>query len=155
MGCPDFSGEWDMDLQRSDWLGPVLRELGLNFLVSCIICRLAVHQSILQDADSLTIDVKTSLGSQTLRLPFDGSVARVVGMQGETSCVTCWVGQQLETKQCVSLDAKNPEEDSMCFVTARSLQDGGNVLVEDCSVRCGKTVLASARRYLVRRAKAS
>ena len=64
----DFSGEWEMDLDSSDSLGPLLRALGLNRLLAAVITRLAAKQSISQSSDMLTVEVTTRLSS-TLKMP--------------------------------------------------------------------------------------
>ena len=155
-------GEWEMDLPSSDALGPVLRELGLNRVLAAVVARLAVKQSITMDADALTVVVKTSLSEETLVLPFDGACVTVPGITGgRAACVSSWLDDaktQLETRQSLVIvesdsaaSAAAASLDEEAFVTVRSLRDGGDSLVEACSLVRGGVMLPQPRAERVLR----
>ena len=146
----DFSGEWEMDLDSSDSLGPLLRALGLNRLLAAVITRLAAKQSISQSSDMLTVEVTTRLSTSTLKMPFDGTPMLAPGITGgETATVSKWLDDdRLETRQALDADSS----DADCFVTVRSLRDGGGTLVEAVSVvRGGQLVEGTSAERLLRR----
>ena len=153
----DFSGEWKMDLATSEALGPVLRELGLNRVLASVVAKLGVSQTISQDRDKLTIQVKTRVSKETLTLPFDGSsVLSTAVSGGKTATVTRWLDdQRLETRQSLTADdAALPPDDAAadCFVTVRYLRGDDGALVEANSVVRGGVAVekASALRVLRR-----
>ena len=151
-----FEGQWQMDLKASDRLGPLLRELGLNRVLAAVITRLPVRQSIAQDADAVSIRVQTRVSDEAFQLRLDGAVSPIPGVTGgRTAAVSRWLdGARLETRQLLDdRAAGRPDDpDADVFVTVRSLQDGGDTLLEDCSVVRGGGVVpaAVAKRYLRR-----
>ena len=148
----DFSGNWSMDLAASDALGPLLRDLGLNRILAALISRLSVEQSITQDDNAVTIAVKTSLSTDALELRFDGTPTLISSLSGgKTPAVSRWVDQSLETRQSLT-DAPPGTAGGDCFVTVRSLADGGASLYEDCTLqRAGRVVGGRTRRILRRK----
>lgn len=162
-----IAGEWEMDLAASDALGPLLREIGLNRVLSSLVARLGVKQTISASKDELVINVKTAVSEECLRLPFDGRLVSAPGITGGRSASSsCWLdaGQtRLETRQsiitaqtddeAIALGAGNSLNDE-AFVTVRSLRDGSDVLVESCSiVRAGVTLPQPCADRILRRVK--
>ena len=148
----DFSGEWRMDLSASDALGPLLRELGLNRILAALITRLSVEQSITQSEHAVNIAVKTSLSTDTLELRLDGTPTLISGLTGgKTPAVSRWLdASRLETRQ--SLSDAPPAATADCFITVRSLGDGGTLLYEDCAVERGGAAVEGCRtRRILRR----
>ena len=148
----DFSGEWRMDLSASDALGPLLRELGLNRILAALITRLSVEQSITQTDHAVNIAVKTSLSTDTLELRLDGTPTLISGLTGgKTPAVSRWLdASRLETRQ--SLSDAPPDATADCFITVRSLGDGGTLLYEDCAVERGGAAVEGCRtRRILRR----
>ena len=149
----DFSGEWEMDLGASDPLGPVLRELGLPRVLAAVVARLAVRQTISQDAERVVISVKTVLSTDELELRLDGAPAPLPALSGaRVDAVSAWADEgatRLETRQKLE-PAGDPAD---AFVTVRSLRPDGALCEEVSVVRAGVAVAgASARRILRRRA---
>ena len=68
---------------------------------------------------------------------------------GETAHVSKWLDDdRLETRQALDADSS----DADCFVTVRSLRDGGGTLVEAVSVvRGGQLVEGTSAERLLRR----
>jgi hypothetical protein len=153
----DFSGEWRMDLEASDDLGAVLRELGVNALLAAVIKRLAVTQSIKQDDHEIAIQVKTMLGTDALQLQLDGSEGLLPGIKGgKTKAASAWVDEQqsrLETRQCVDPQAPGLDDpEATLFITTRSLLDDGASLMEHCAVvKSGVPVETAVARRILRR----
>eukprot|EP00316_Scyphosphaera_apsteinii_P013496 CAMPEP_0119329508 /NCGR_PEP_ID=MMETSP1333-20130426/76035_1 /TAXON_ID=418940 /ORGANISM="Scyphosphaera apsteinii, Strain RCC1455" /LENGTH=205 /DNA_ID=CAMNT_0007338651 /DNA_START=80 /DNA_END=697 /DNA_ORIENTATION=- len=157
IGHADFRGEWSMDLAASDSLGPLLRELGLNFILRAIVERLQVEQSVEQDESAVWITVRTALSNEKLELRFNSTITHLPGLTGgRTDAITTWLDdERLETRQLLKPQARSdgaPDFTSDVFITVRSVQDEGQSLWEDVSVVRGGASLpvAKARRILRR-----
>ena len=156
MADTDFSGSWEMDLSASDKLSPVLREMKLNRVLAALVSRLAVRQTIRQDADAVLVTVQTALSTDELELRWDGQLTQLPGLTGgRTAAASRWLDDgRLETRQHLDTDAPGrpdaPEADA--FETIRSLHDGGQTLWEEVCVRRGGAPVpgAAARRVLRR-----
>ena len=146
-----------MDLKASDHLGPLLRELGLNRVLAAVITRLSVQQTITQGADAVSIEVTTRVSNEAFQLKFDGTVTQIPGITGgRTAAVSRWRDDaRLETRQLLDEKAGGRPDDPQAdvFVTLRTLQDGGNTLVEECYVVRGGLPIpgTAAKRFLRRR----
>ena len=152
----DFAGKWQMDLGASDALGPVLREMQLNRVLAALVSRLAVTQTIRQDADKISVTVKTKLSTDEFELRLDGSLTQLPGLSGGLVDATSrWLDDaRLETRQHLLAAASGrpdaPGADA--FVTVRSLHDGGDTLWEEVSVyRQRDAVPGVAARRVLRR----
>jgi len=143
-----------MDLKASDSLSPVLRELGVPRVLAAIVTRLGVQQEISQDDRAVTVNVKTSVSTETLELLLDGTEGLLPGITGgRTLASSTWLDDEhLETRQCVSEDGRLDDPYAKLFITTRSLFDGGEALLEHCAVTLegSKGVGATARRILRR-----
>lgn len=149
---PDFSGEWEMDMKSSEPLGPVLRELGVPRLPAAVVARLAVRQSIHQNASHVSIHVNTVLSRSILNLLLDGSESLLPGLDGgPTAAVSRWLDdERLETRQLIG-DGNLLDPHSTTFVTTRSLPHrNGSTLLEACTVIRAGVLRASAKRFLLR-----
>jgi len=153
----DYSGSWEMDLAASDALGPVLREMSLNRVLAALVSRLAVRQTIAQDADKVSVTVKTALSTDEFELRWDGALTQLPGLTGGwTAAASRWLEDgRLETRQHLAAEASGrpdaPEADA--FETVRSLHDGGQTLWEEvCVRRAGAPVPGVAARRVLRRA---
>ena len=154
----NFGGEWEMDLDASDQLGPTLRALGVNRVLAAVITRLGVRQSISQTDEELRIQVKTRVSESEIQLRFDGATTRTPGISGGTTDTTSrWLDdERLETRQALDDPATlaPADESASVFVTVRSLLEDGRVLQEACSVvRQGELVPGASAARLLRRAE--
>ena len=149
----DFSGEWQMDLDKSEPLGPVLRSLGLNRVLAALVSRVSVSQSITQDNAFVRVAVSTKLSTSQLNLRLDGAMTPLPGLTGDDCDATSgWSddGQKLETRQKLTPTSAADLSDE-AFVTVRSLQSNGGELWEEVTVVRGGSPTASARRVLRRK----
>ena len=152
----DFTGKWNMDLESSDKLKPLLTELGAPWILIPIIERLKVKQEI--DGKNLHFIVMTKLKTDDFILSVDESTVCPSPTGGLTKTTTRWIevdddddhdncgGYALESTQII----QGKDGDDVIFVTSRTLEENGLVLVELCeTIRHGETT-ATCRRILRR-----
>ncbi|GMH70953.1 hypothetical protein TrRE_jg6475 [Triparma retinervis] len=155
----DFSGYWSMDLGSSDRLKPLLRELGVPRLLCSLLERLAVSQEIGLGEDSSFFNFKviTKFKTDQFSLPAqdcDEEDKRLLPSPtgGKAEARTIWVscgekGYGLETTQKLKEGLSE-----VVFVTTRTLEDEGDVLVELCKVLRNGEETSRCRRVLRRTA---
>ena len=92
----DFSGKWKMDLDSSDKLTPLLKELGVPRILAPIMERLGVRQEI--DGKDLHFRVITRLKTDDFRLSVDTSTECPSPTGGLTKATSRWVEVTNEEK---------------------------------------------------------
>jgi hypothetical protein len=107
---PDFRGDWQIDLQASEPVAPILRAKGKSALEINLASKVSSTQVIRGDQRRLTIVVKTFLFEQKEELLLDGTPTRVKPLDGpEAEAVTRW------------------SEDGQSLITTTTDQAGGRV----------------------------
>ena len=155
----EISGEWEMDLSASDNISPLLRELGLNAILSAVVARLSVRQSISVSTDAINIHVKTRVSKDTLVLPLDGTPVAVPGLSGgQAAAVSGWLDDEC-TQFCTRQSLCQVQDSNVAaaaadlakeaFVTLRFLR--GATLIESNTIVRGGVELAEPRAERVLR----
>ncbi|HEX4145646.1 MAG TPA: hypothetical protein VHY91_19225 [Pirellulales bacterium] len=125
----DFSGSWQLNVEASDSLDPILEAIGLSFIERALVNNTVVTHVIRQTADELTIDVQTSFFSRTDHLPLNGQPADTLDPSGRpVESVSAWSddGRRLISKIWVKPDKQR-------FTLTRSMDeehDAMEVLIE-------------------------
>ena len=126
LGYADFRGEWRLDRQASDPLGPVLRAKGKSLVEIIAASRMPVTHRIHGDHERLTVSVKTPFFHCIEELLTDGTPTRIVGPEGHVAeAVTRWS----DDRRSLISTSTDLVGDGLATVTlARSLSADGETM---------------------------
>lgn len=87
----DFSGPWELDLEASDSLDPILTAYGLSALERSLICNAPVTQTITQTPGQLEIAASSGWFKHTETMPTLGQPHQALAVTGKpVEAVTNW-----------------------------------------------------------------
>jgi len=122
-----LDGTYVLDLDASDDLGEVMKELGLNVVMRSVVSRMKTQLTIDGEPDKVTLSIKTPIRSQTQELKCDGQEVAVEG--GEFGSGTMTVRWSADGSALVATsDTVMGEGREIHAVTTRKLEDANTLL---------------------------
>lgn len=122
-----LDGTYLLDLDASDDLDEVMKELGLNVVMRTVVKHMKTRLTIDGSAERVVLTVKTPIRSQSQEVPTDRSVIEVEGGEfGSGSMIAYWSddGSQL----LMVSDTVMGEDRQIHSVTTRRLEDPNTLL---------------------------
>ena len=122
-----LDGTYVLDLDASDDLGEVMKELGMNVVVRGVVSRMKTQLTIDGEPDKVTLAIKTPIRSQSEILVCDGSEIAVEGGEFGSGTMTASWSSDGSTLTAVS-DTEMGEGRQIHAVTTRKLEDADTLL---------------------------
>lgn len=134
-----LDGTYVLDLDASDDLGDVMKELGLNPVMRAVVGRMKTRLTIDGEPDKVTLTVKTPIRTQTQELACDGSAIAVEG--GEFGSGTMAVTWSEDGASLVAVsDTEMGDGREIHSVTTRRLEEPDTLLQKfELSIDGGET----------------
>lgn len=123
---PQMTGTWVLDLEASDSNQPLLKAQGVNLVVRTAARGMAVTQRITVAADTVTVEVESSLRSQTKQLTTDNKVRSVSGEKGTAPVRHYWS----DDDSLVSIAGTRIDGIAGQMIVDRSLSADGKTLTQ-------------------------
>ncbi len=134
-----LDGTYVLDLDASDDLGEVMKELGLNPVMRAVVGRMKTRLTIDGEPTQVTLAVKTPIRSQTQELACDGSTIAVEG--GEFGSGTMSLSWSADGAALIAVsDTEMGDGRQIHTVTTRRLEDADTLLQQfELSIDGGET----------------
>lgn len=106
---PHLSGKWQVDLEASDSLLPILTLLDRSWVERKLAANAAVTNVITQNDDLVLIEISAPFYHETEQLPLDGKWHdHEQKLTGEYRSRTAWQGEKLVTENRLTLRGGEP-----------------------------------------------
>jgi len=135
-----LDGTYVLDLEASDDLGEVMKQVGVNALMRSVVKRMRTKLTVDGEPCEVTLTVKTPIRGQSQTMPVDGSVFAVVG--GEFGSGTMSLRWEDDGATLVTVaDTVMNGEHEVHSVTTRRLEDPDTLLQQfELSIDGGETL---------------
>ena len=131
---PDFRGVWQLDLEASDSLVPILEAKGRNVIEQTLAANIPITHTIdIQDEREMIIKIGTPIFTKVERMLFDGSPLESIDLEGNhVEAKSTWSddGQTIVT----NVRGKAPGDNVTCTIR-RSLTDKRQTMYVDLDYR--------------------
>jgi hypothetical protein len=145
----DFSGEWllDLDAAQSTSIEPLLESLGIPWALRKFIQSMSITQIISQTKNSISIQIKTSKGTETLSLLLDGVRHDIVLKTfGKVEFRSFW---ENNGKVLVTIGKfQNGSGNKVEWTTRRRLEKNGHIMIMDHKISTEDGRKLTAKRVL-------
>ena len=135
-----LDGTYVLDIEASDDLGEVMKQLGMNALMRSVIKRMRTRLTVDGEPDQVTLTVKTPIRSQSQTMPTDGAEFTVEG--GEFGSGTMSLRWEDDGAALITVaDTVMDGEHEVHSVTTRRLEDPDTLLQQfELSIDGSETV---------------
>lgn len=143
----DFTGTWELDLDASDSVEAIMKAQGRSWAERKIADNLVVTQTITQSAETMVVEVTSTVKDKREVLKLDGSEeVKKTDDAGSVVSRTFWQagGTQLVTENIMTL----ADGAKVNMVLTRFLEEEGKVMRQDISLKLSDGQVLTARRVL-------